>query len=222
MNWNDLNVWQYQQVINVLSKTGLDEIDRRMSLVAILNNMTETQADSLTKSEFMALERKLEFLDDQIEHKPSKYIEVNGKRYKAIYDISKMPFARYIESKVFSEDLINNLHKLAATMFMPQKRNWFGRWVNDKYDASKHEQYANDMLMANFKDVYGSLVFFYHVYRNWIEISKDYLATNLTKQGMTIEEARKAVQDLCSILDGSIAPNLLPITKTLKYPEPMI
>lgn len=219
MTWNDINIWQYQQLINILGKKGLDEIDRRLSLVAILNNMTEVQADSLTKAEFIALEKELRFLDNDINHKPSKYVEVNGKRYRAIYDVSKMPFARYIESKVFSEDLINNLHKLAATMFMPQKRTWYGKWIDDKYDASKHEEYANDMLMANFKDVYGSLVFFYHVYRNWIEISKDYLANNLTKRGMKIEEATKAVQDLCNILDGSIAPNLLQITKTLKYPE---
>lgn len=222
MTWNDINIWQYQQIVNVRSKKELDEIDRRLSLVAILNNMTETQADSLTKAEFLALEKELKFLDEDISYNTSKYLEVNGKRYRAIYDVSKMPFARYIESKVFSQDLINNLHKLAATMFMPQKRTWYGKWVDDKYDASKHEEYANDMLMANFNNVYGSLVFFYHVYRNWIEISKDYLANNLTKQGMTIEEATKAVQDLCSILDGSIAPNLLQITKTLKYPKPII
>lgn len=219
MTWNDINIWQYQQIVNISSKKELDEIDRRLSLVAILNNITETQADSLNKSEFIALEKELKFLDEDISYNTVKYLKVNGKRYRAIYDVSKMPFARYIESKVFSEDLINNLHKLAATMFMPQKRTWYGKWIDDKYDASKHEEYANDMLMANFKDVYGSLVFFYHVYRNWIEISKDYLANNLTKRGMKIEEATKAVQDLCNILDGSIAPNLLQITKTLKYPE---
>jgi hypothetical protein len=221
MTYNDLSVFQYQQIMNIRNKVDNTELDMRMSIVAVLHNMTEMQVDSLNKSQFNKLEGEIAFIYSEVDSKPVKYIEVNGKRYKAIYDISKIPFGRYIESKVFSDDLIGNLHKLAATMFMPQKRTWYGKWVNDKYDASKHEEYASDMLMAKFKDVYGSLVFFYQVYRNWIEISKDYLANNLTNQGMTIEESKKAVHALCSILDGSIVPNLLPITKTLKYPKYM-
>lgn len=219
MTYDNLSVFQYQQIINIRNRTNDSDLDLRTSMVAVLHNITEMQVDSLTNAEFAKLEREISFIYTEVDSKPVKYLNVNGKRYKAIYDISRIPFARYIESKVFSEDLIGNLHKLAATMFMPQKRNWFGRWVNDKYDASKHEQYANDMLMAKFKDVYGSLVFFYQIYRNWIEISQDYLANNLMKQGMTEADSKKAVHALCSILDGSIVPNLLPITKTLKYPE---
>jgi hypothetical protein len=124
-----------------------------------------------------------------------------------------MPFGRYVESKAFVGDIYGNLHKLGATMVIPQKRNWFGLWVDDKYDASKHEDYADDILQANFQDVYFSFVFFYQVYRNWIEVTRGYLVTKMMMTGQTKAQSNQVVTDLCSILDGIIQPNLLPTTK---------
>ena len=213
--WKKLNVWQYQQIYNVYNSkdTYLTEIEIDSKLVSIVNNLTETQVDSLNIREFRKLRKSILFLTKPIEGKPVKYIPISKtKRYKINYDISKMPFARYIESKVFSEDLYNNLHKLAATMVIPQKRI-LGFWFNQKYDASKHQEYSDDMLTARFIDVYHSLVFFYQVYRNWIEISQDYMVSKMIQAGMTQDKAIEAVQNLCSILDGSTPPNLLPSTK---------
>jgi hypothetical protein len=213
--WEKLNVWQYQQIYNAYNSKDKFETDIEFDskLVSIVNNLTEMQVDSLSLTEFNKLKKSNLFLTEPINGTPVKYIPISKtKRYKLIYDVSKMPFARYIESKVFSEDLYNNLHKLAATMVIPQKRK-FGFWVNDKYDASKHEDYANDMLTARFIDVYYSLVFFYHVYRNWIEVSQDYMVKKMMESGMTQEQAKEGVQNLCNILDGNIQPNLLPNTK---------
>ena len=213
--WKKINVWQYQQIYNVYSYKDkyLTEIEIDSKLVSIVNNLTDTQVDSLPLKEFMELKKSVEFLNKPIEGKPVKYIKINKtKRYKINYDVSKMPFARYIESKVFSEDLYNNLHKLAATMVIPQKRI-LGIWFKQKYDASKHQEYSDDMLTARFIDVYHSLVFFYQIYRNWIEVSQDYMVNKMMQTGMTQEKAKEAVQSLCNTLDGSIQPNLLPNTK---------
>jgi hypothetical protein len=188
-------------------------LDVESKLVGILHNLTDTQVDSLSVAEFNKLKVTLNFLDDKIEGKPVKYTEVNGKRYKFIYDVQQIKAARYIEAKVFSTDLVGNLHKLSASMVIPQRKTWYGRWVDDKYDASKHSQYAEDLQGANFMHVYQSVVFFYQVYRNWIEVSKDYLVQEMMNQGMTMDLALKGVQILCDTLDGSIAPNLLPTTK---------
>jgi len=218
MTWNDLTVWQYQQIYPIVTKPEKDwtTLDVESKLVGILHNLTDTQVDSLSVGEFNKLKVSLNFLDDKIEGKPVKYTEVNGKRYKFIYDVQQIKAARYIETKVFSTDLVGNLHKLSASMVIPQCKNWWGKWVDDKYDAAKHSEYADDLQGANFMHVYHSIVFFYQVYRNWIEVSKDYLVQEMMKQGMTLELALKGVQILCETLDGSIAPNLLPTTKILQ------
>ena len=221
--WQKINVWQYQQIYNALNTKEKDatDLDLEVKLVGIVNNMTEMQIDSLPLTEYKELSKTIAFLNEAIEGTPKKHIGISyNKRYKINYDVSKMPFARYIESKVFSEDLYGNLHKLAATMVIPQKRK-FGIWFNEKYDASKHEEYSNDMLTARFVDVYHSLVFFYQVYRNWIEVSRGYLEKKMVEAGMQEAQAKEVVQSLCSILDGNIAPNLLPSTKIAQLAKPM-
>ena len=222
--WDKINVWQYQQIYNAINTKDKDEtdLDLEVKLVSIVNNMTEMQIDSLPLNEYKELSKTIAFVNEPIIGKPVKYIQVSrSKRYRLNYDVSKMPFARYIESKVFSEDLYGNLHKLAATMVIPQKRSRFGIWFDEKYDASKHEQYSDDMLTARFIDVYHSLVFFYQVYRNWIEVSQDYLVKKMVEAGMEAAQAKEVVQDLCSILDGNIQPNLLPNTKIAQFQKYM-
>ena len=213
MKWNNISVWQYQNIVKTLANKQEDEIEKSFKLIGIVYNMTENQVDSLTQAEYKAKLKECDFLNSMPEGKPVNIIKVNGKRYRLIYDVTRMPFGWYVESKAFGGDIYGNLHKLGATMVMPQKRNLLGLWVDDRYDASKHEDYAEDILQANFQDVYFSLVFFYQVFRNWIEVTRDYLVAKMMITGQTKEECSQVVADLCSILDGIIQPNLLPTTK---------
>ncbi len=215
MKWNNLTLWQYQQIMPIITNPNKDwtELDKEVKLLSVITGLTEYQIDSLTIEDLKELRKDLAFLDEPIEGNPVDFIVINGRRYRMNYDIKNMPAARYIESKVFSKDTLANLHKIAASMVIPQKKTWFGKWVDDKYDASKHEQYSQDMQEANFIHIYHSLVFFYQVYRNWIEVSRDYMITEMTKAGMTTEQAEQVVQLLCESTGGIIPPNLLPNTK---------
>jgi hypothetical protein len=218
MKWNQLTLWQYQQIMPILQNPDKDwtELDKEVKLLTIVTGLTEHQIDSLGIQDLKELRKDLQFLDEPIEGSAVNYIKVNGKQYRINYDIKNMPFARYIESKVFSQDTVANLHKIAASMIIPQKKNWLGKWKDEKYDASKHEEYSHDMQEANFINVYHSLVFFYQVYRNWIEVSQDYMKQEVMKAGMTEEQADSVQQLLCESMDGIIPLNLLPITKILQ------
>jgi hypothetical protein len=218
MKWNELTLWQYQQLMPILTTPNKDwtELDKEVKLLCVITGLTEYQIDSLSIEDLKELRKELAFLDEPIEGKPVDYITTNGKQYRINYDIKNMPAARYIESKVFSKETLANLHKIAASMVIPQKKNWFGKWVDDKYDASKHEEYSQDMQEANFVNVYHSLVFFYQVYKNWIEVSRDYMRAEMTTAGMTTEQADSVLLLLCESMDGIIPPNLLPNTKILE------
>jgi hypothetical protein len=215
MKWNNLTLWQYQQLMPIITNPEKDwtELDKEVKQLAVISGLTEYQIDSLSIETLKEMRQDLAFLDEPIEGKPVDFIVVNGRRYRMNYDIKNMPAARYIESKVFSKDTLGNLHKIAASMVMPQKKTWFGKWVDDKYDASKHEDYAADMQEANFIHVYHSLVFFYQVYRNWIEVSRDYMKAEMMKAGMTATQADSVVLLLCESTGGIIPPSLLPNTK---------
>jgi hypothetical protein len=218
MKWNELTLWQYQQLMPTITNPDKDwtELDAEVKQLCIVTGLTEHQIDSLSLNALKELRKELAFLSEPIDGKPVNYIITNGKRYRINYDIKNMPSARYIESKVFSKDTLANLHKIAASMVIPQKRNWLGKWIDQDYDASKHEEYAADMQEANFVHIYHSLVFFYQVFKNWIEVSRDYMMAEITKAGMTKKQAAMVVNLLSESMDGTIPVTLLPPKKILE------
>ena len=218
MKWNELTLWQYQQLMPTITNPDKDwtELDAEVKQLCIVTGLTEYQIDSLSLTALKELRKELAFLSEPIDGKPVNYIVTNGNRYRINYDIKNMPSARYIESKVFSKDTLANLHKIAASMVIPQKRNWLGKWVDQDYDASKHEEYAADMQEANFVHIYHSLVFFYQVFKNWIEVSRDYMMAEITKAGMTKKQAAMVVDLLSESMDGTTPVILLPPKKILE------
>jgi hypothetical protein len=221
MTWKDVNVFQWQQIVNLFTKEkDLTELDLAVKAVAILSNMTEHQIDSLPISDLNPLLKSINFIHEDIKPEPSKYIQVGSKRYKCIYDIRKMPAARYIESKYFSKDVNGNLHRIAACMVMPMKKTLFG-WKVDKYDAAKHEDYSQDMLEAPITAVLGSVVFFCLVYRSWIKVSKDYLVAEMMSKSLTKYQAEVLYQTLCETLDGFIKPHWWQSSRESKWKKYM-
>jgi hypothetical protein len=207
MTWKDINVFQWQQIVNLFTKEqDLTELDLAVKSVQIITGLTEYQIDSLAISELNPLLKSIDFIHEEIKPEPSKYIKVNGRRYKCIYDVRKIPAARYIESKHFATDVNNNLHRIAACLVMPMKKTLFG-WRVDKYNASKHEDYAQDMLESPITSVLGSVVFFCLVYRNWIKVSKDYLVAEMMEKNLTRYQAEILYRTLCDSMDGYIRPH---------------
>ena len=207
MTWKDVNVFQWQQIVNLFTKENdLNELDLAVKSVGIITGMTEHQIDSLPIGKLNPLLKSIDFIHEEIKPQPSKYIKINGRKYKCIYDVRKIPAARYIESKHFAQDVNGNLHKIAACLVMPMKKTIFG-WKVDKYDASRHEDYAQDMLEAPITSVLGSVVFFCLVYRNWIKASQDYLISEMMSKGITRYQAEILYQTLCDTMDGFIRPH---------------
>ena len=206
MNWKDVTVWQWQQIQNIALKQGAGDtfLDIAVKTLAILKNQTEGQIDSLSLKELKDELTKIEWVNTTHPNpKPQNYIKVNGKRYKCVFDVRNMPYARYIETKFFAEDVTNNLHKIAASMVVPMKLTWRG-WKVAKYDSTKHEEYANDLLSAPFESVYGSLVFFCQVLRDSIRIIVDSSKNELIQKGLSELEIEVITKDLWSDLDGFI------------------
>ena len=203
MTWSDVTVWQWQQINNLLTKKDdLTELDIAVKSLAILTNRTETQIDSLTITELNEQLKEIVFISTTAPvPKPVDYIKINKNKYRCIYDVRQMPYTRYLETKFFGDDIVNNLHRIGASMIRPMKLTWRG-YKLAKYDASKHEEYAENLLSAPFESVYGSIVFFCQVFSDSIKNLADYFKEEMTKQGMSPMEAEKSVEILCSVMDG--------------------
>lgn len=213
MNWKNVSVWQWQQLQAIAKKNEDTELDKAVKTLAILTDRTENEIDSLSVAKLTQELKSISWISkEEAKPKPVDVIKVHGKRYRCIYDIRNIPFARYIESKFFAEDVVLNLHKIMASMVRPMKLTWRG-WKVAKYDASKHEEYAQDLLSAPFESVYGSVVFFCQVFSDSIKSSRDFMKMDLMENGMTEEEAEMTMEVLCGAMDGFIKLPLLPNTK---------
>jgi hypothetical protein len=215
MTWKDINVFQWQQLADLQNtKEGMTDEQLSIKTIAIITNLTDQQIRDMGERKLFRIANKIKFLQKDFEVQHAKYIYTKGKRYRCVYDVKKMPTARYVESKHFAANFNENIHRIAASMVIPQKRNWYGKWIDEPFDAAKHEDYASDLLTAPITEVLGSVVFFCQVYRNWIKVSKDYLIWQMMMTAkMSRVQAEILYQGLCSVLDGFIK---LPSLQSMK------
>lgn len=207
-SWNNVTVSQYQQLTELYLEHGNSELDLIVKSAYILTGKEEKYWDSLTISELNEVGKMLSFTHQEIKPKPVPVIKVNGRRFRCVYDVRRLPCARYIETKVFTGQgtITSKLHQIAASMVYPQKRLLgFGFWVDDEYRADLHADYAADMLDAPITAVLGSVVFFCEIYLKSIWSLEHYLVKELTtKTKMPRVEARHIVEALCSSTGGII------------------
>jgi len=162
MNWKDVTVWQWQQIQNLLVKReGLTELDIAVKSLEILTYQTEAQIDSLSIKELNEQLKKITFITESAPiPKPNDIIKIGKKRYRCVYDIRNIPYSRYLETKFFGDDIINNLHKIAASMVMPMKLTWRGWKVKEeltKNGMDKLEAEVTIMALCNVMDGFTRL-----------------------------------------------------------------
>lgn len=199
-NWNDITVYQWQQLNSFESS---DDIETTIIAAAIITGKTEAQIRKMTLEELQGLKQQVAFMSTEIPLQRVDYITTSSHKYKTNYDIKNMDTARYIEAKHFASDFVGNLHKLAACLITPLEVGIL-KDTELPYDASKHEEYSNDLLTAKITDVLGSVVFFYLVYQIWIRTFKDYLIEQMMNLGMTRTQGEMIHQALCDNLVGFI------------------
>lgn len=207
MQWSDITVQQFQQLSELWQ--GAAERDEELVMIdmaCICYNMTEHQVDSLSVLDLRKLVTGLAFLNEIPAWQPVKFVTANGRRYRFVYDVRQIHAARNMEVKQFgSNGLIPNMHRMAASMVVPQARNRFGRWKDLPYDAAKHEQYASDLLQAPITAVHGSALFFCEVFSKSIQATADYLTSTIPKERRT--EAQQLLLDSCRLMAGSTTPS---------------
>lgn len=208
-SWDDITVRQWQALTDLFMEEGNSHIDNIVRTGCIVYDVTEHELDSLSLGDLNDLGHRMAFVHTEVPSRPVDRLDVNGRRYRCVYDVRRMPAARYIESKVYGQDPNQHLHRIMASMVYPQKRLYrIGPWIDDAYDAGRHSEYAEDMLDAPITAVLGSVVFFCDVYLNLIMSSKVYF-TKIMMQTTRIPriEAEGVVENLCHSMDGIIRPN---------------
>jgi hypothetical protein len=166
-SWKDITVEKYQFVNEIYKQEG-EDIDKVINVLAVLLDSTPKEIGNLSIPNFHRLSSYVNALCQNIpQSEPKKWIKANGKRYYVNYNVESHRLAQYIEVQHFLKGgLIDNLHLIMASVVQPSRF-----FIKQKNDSNKHQEIAQDLLKANFIDLYNSGVFFCQVFT---EFNKGY------------------------------------------------
>ena len=210
-----MTIKQFQELYYVATSKDID-LDKSIKMVGIVTNKTPEQVESMSMVRFNLLcarvhnEFKL-FEKDLLKSKPKKIVRVGKRFYKINYDIAKAKASTYVEVATFSTDIIQNLHKVMASIVTPIKFKW-GKWVE-----TDHEDLAKDMEKMEFEAAYHAAVFFYTLFNVSMKVIQPYLINEIMENGITKEKATEILTISQNILDGFIMPKWSQTSKEYLY-----
>ena len=205
-----ITIFKFQQLY-AISQMEMDELDKSILLVQTLLDKSQFEVETMKVKKFnkvcAEINKSFEIFNQKLqEDKPKQIVKVNGRWYFLNYEITKKPMnaGRYVEVASFSNDIIGNLHKILASMANPMEWTLKGLKVK-KYDATEHEEIANDMLHLDFSVAYHAAVFFCALFNESIKALVNSLELPKEKK----EEANQIVQNLTKVMVGFTTPKWL-------------
>ena len=115
-----LTIQRFQQLNNI-AQSDLDDVDKAIEFVRIFTGKTPEEVDKMNVKKFNRLCKKvLDIFENSMQKvnddKPSNWLFVGTKLFYINYDIAELSANKYVETAIFSQNLIDNLHKVMDTM----------------------------------------------------------------------------------------------------------
>ena len=176
-NYHRLPIGKYLDIVN-LCDTEMDDVDRKVKIVAILTGLTDDDVLNLPITEFTECCAKAKFLDKQCPENlipgVSRAYPIGGFVLLPVTDIRKITTAQYIDFKTFEKDKEHRFVEMLSCFLVPR-----GKQYNDGYDIlDVHEAIKNEMSVA---EVLALLAFFF---KSWAKLIRSTLYSS-------IKEAKK-------------------------------
>jgi hypothetical protein len=213
-NWNTITIEDYQLIYGIINDSVLNDFEKEVKLISIVNELTEAQVDAMPIDEFKKLKHTLDFLHNgKIEGTLKQYLTVNKVKYKMSLDAFKLSYGQYVDITTFmagDNAMIENLHLIMASLSMPVKTNWYGKESVMNYGSKPHNEISKDMLKCNFADCYHTSVFFLKLINDLIKAIGVYSVKQVLKEKkVTKEKLREILKPLQKNGDGFIMQNSL-------------
>lgn len=192
-NYHRLPIGKYLDIVN-LCDTEMDDVDRKVKIVAILTGLTDDDVLNLPITEFTECCAKAKFLDKQC---PENLIPGVSRSYPVgefvlipVTDIRKITTAQYIDFKTFEKDKEHKFVEMLSCFLVPR-----GKEYNEGYDIlDVHNAIREEMSVA---EVLALLAFFF---KEWVGLIRSTLSSSI-KDAMRIEDKETRERMLKRIRD---------------------
>jgi hypothetical protein len=180
--WDKLTVGQFITLYDIEASQNLNIIEKQQKMLAVIEGKNEREYDDYKYRDLIQeYGEKLSFFTNIPESKPVDYLQTVTNRYKFCYELQEITAGQYIDILSFSGEIMQ-LNKIAACFFLPMEGDKY-----KGYGVVPHEVVADDLLEANFLQVYGCMLFFCQLFNELISSTITYSIQNK-------EMAEKAVR----------------------------
>jgi hypothetical protein len=180
--WDKLTVGQFITLYDIEASQNLNIIEKQQKMLAVIEGKNEREYDDYKYRDLIQeYGEKLSFFNNIPESKPVDFLQVGDNRYKFCYELQEITAGQYIDILSFSGEIMQ-LNKIAACFFLPMDGDKY-----KGYGVVPHDVVADDLLEANFLQVYGCMLFFCQLFNELISSTITYSIQNK-------EMAEKAVR----------------------------
>lgn len=157
-SWADVTIGQYQEIMSIQTT---NKISKFIESLSILLDCDPQVIRDMNMSQYNKLVAESQFLSKQPESIIEQIIEVDGKRYGLIPDMTLMEAGVFIDAEQFKEDSIENLHLLTALVYRPIVKEEGEDYEIEKHKAEGFEKRANLFKeKISVEAVMGAVLFF--------------------------------------------------------------
>ena len=199
-NYKDLTIAKYQELYSV-NWEDMEEVDRQVTMIAILSDKTEDEILNLPLTEYTKLASQTEFLtkEPDIKRRTPNKIKINGKEYEVIKDVRDMTAGQYIDYQQYlSLNDINKYLPYLLSCFVIPKGKKYGEYNLDniieelKNNMSVEEALSiTSFFTRKFRTSTESILLYLRWKLKWMKRkTRDETVKN------KIEQARKKLQSL--------------------------
>jgi hypothetical protein len=180
--WDKLTVGQFITLYDIEASPNLNIIEKQQKMLAVIEGKNERDYDDYKYRDLIhEYGEKLSFFNNIPESKPVDFLQVGENRYKFCYELQEITAGQYIDILSFSGEIMQ-LNKIAACFFLPMEGDKY-----KSYGVVPHDVVADDLLEANFLQVYGCMLFF-------CQLFNELIGSTITYSIQNKEMAEKAVR----------------------------
>ena len=156
--WEDITINDYKEIVNITQKELDSDLEKSISILAILCECTEDDLYSLNASKLYKLLSEIEWVKQPYKFNHnwnSKHITINGIKYDVVTDINKFTVAQYADLQIYwdKRDDIDYMAKLLTLFIIPN-----GKTYNTDYDIVQLANIIEDNVSIN---DFNSICFFF-------------------------------------------------------------
>lgn len=193
-SWNEITIDEFVQIQDSYKDADMTDEDRTLNLVYLLTNQDPMDMEF---TEFQKVLKQLQFIKEEVPANPLKRrYELNGKKYRLMQSIDKISTAQYIDYTNHLKNMEDDVDyvNVLSVFILPEDATKY----NDGYDIETVKKDIRYYMPIT--DALGIFRFFFHYYKNFIEISLRFLTKRLKKMKRKMKKETEEYRNMEKVI----------------------